>query len=154
INAHFHKTSTSDFLTDFTNNIMPTVTLTQSAIKCFRKKKQGKIITVLTAALINKPPIGSSVYIATKAYLQQLTKIWAVENAKFNITSNSVSPAFMRTAMTSHMDERVVEQIMENSPLGKLLTTEEVAESIFLLLNAPAQINGVNLIINGAANVL
>src|ERR1700741_2078902 len=76
INAHFHKLSPDSFLAEYKENIIPTIIITQAAINCFRKKKNGKIITILTAALINTPPIGSSIYVANKAYLEELTKIW------------------------------------------------------------------------------
>lgn len=153
LKAHFHKTPVADFISAFSDNIIPTVTITQAAINVFRKKKFGKIITVLTAALINIPPVGSSVYVANKAYLEQLTKIWASENAKFNITSNTVSPAFMQTGFTNSVDERVVEQIIANHPLKKLLNVDEVAESVFFLMNSSQQINGVNLVLNSGTNI-
>ena len=154
IKSHFQKTDPADFLEDFKENIMPVVILTQSAISVFRKKKSGKIITILTSALINTPPIGTAVYTANKAYLMQLTKTWATENAKYNITSNSVSPSFMRTNFTSGIDDRLIEQIEEKHPFNKLLTVNEVSDSVFFLLNASQQVNGFNLIINAGSDVI
>jgi NAD(P)-dependent dehydrogenase (short-subunit alcohol dehydrogenase family) len=122
-------------------------------LELFRKKKAGKIITIITAALINTPPVGASVYVANKAYLAQLSKVWASENARFNITSNTISPAFMKTNIHATMDERIVEQITEGHPLKKLLTTEEVAESVLFLVNATSQINGVDLVLNAGTNL-
>ncbi len=153
IQSYFHKTAPIDFLNDFKANILPTIFITQSAISCFRKKKNGKIITILTAALINTPPIGSSVYSANKAYMEELTKVWATENVKFNISSNSVSPSFMPTGLTADVDERIVEQMQENHPLKKLLTTEEVADTVFFLTKASPQINGINIVLNAATNI-
>ncbi len=153
IKSHFHKIPPGDFLTGFTENVMPTVIITQAAISHFRKKKFGKIITILTSGLVNIPPIGSAVYNANKAYLQQLTKIWAVENARHNIVSNSVSPAFMRTTLTGDTDERVIDQIIENHPLKTLLTPEEVADSVLFLLNASQQINGLDVVLNAANSI-
>ena len=97
--------------------------------------------------------MGTSVYLAGKAYLEALTKVWATENVKYNITSNTVSPAFMLTGFTSDIDERVVEQIAANHPFNKILTTVEVAESVAFLLNATQQINGVNLVINAGSSI-
>jgi len=153
IKSYFHKIPASDFLLDFKENIIPTVILTQAAINCFRKKKFGKIISISTSFLINTPPTGSSVYVANKAYLEQLSKIWAVENAKYNIVSNCISPSFMLTNFTKTVDDRVIEQMTENHPLKKLLTPEEVAESVFFLLNATQQINGLNIILNSATSI-
>ncbi len=153
LKSHFHKIAPEEFMDDFKNNIIPVIEITQEAISVFRKKKRGKIITVLTAALVNVPPIGSSVYIANKAYLEKLTKVWATENAKFNITSNAVSPSFMQTGLTSNMDERLVEQIKEGNPLKKILTVEEVADTVFYLVNASAQLNGINILLNAGTSL-
>lgn len=151
LKTYFHRISSNDFLIDFKENIIPVVEITQSVITNFRKKKKGKIITILTTALINTPPIGSSVYVANKAYLEKLTKVWAVENSKFNITSNSVSPSFMETNLTSKFDSRIIEQMMEAHPLRKILTIDEVAETVLFLTSASSQINGVDILLNAGA---
>ncbi|HMK06864.1 MAG TPA: SDR family oxidoreductase [Flavobacterium sp.] len=153
IKTYFHKTSIEDFTAEFSENIIPTTIITQAAISSFRKKKNGKIITVLTSFLLNNPPIGSAVYVANKAYLASLVKSWASENAKFNITSNSVSPSFMLSGLTKDVDERVIEQMIESHPLKKLLTTREVAETIAFLIHAPEHMNGVDLVINAGTNL-
>ena len=149
IKTYFHKLPSGDFSNEFMENIIPTIEITQACIHIFRKKKNGKIITVLTAAM-NAPPIGASIYVANKAYLGELTKVWATENVKFNITSNSVSPTFMQTALTSNMDERIVEQMSKEHPLKKLLTVEEVADTIYFLTTASAHLNGVDIVMNAA----
>jgi 3-oxoacyl-[acyl-carrier protein] reductase len=150
---HFHKSPPSDFVNDFMNNIIPTIKITQEAIKIFRKKKQGKIITILSSGLTNLPPTGMSSYISNKAYLEKLTKVWANENSKFNITSNSVSPSFMKAALTANFDDRIVEQIKLNSPIQSLITIEEVAETVLFLTNAGKHINGLDLLMNAGSNI-
>jgi 3-oxoacyl-[acyl-carrier protein] reductase len=153
-NNYFHKLNDDSFLTGFRKNILPVITITREAIKIFRKKKRGKIINVLTSALSNKPPIGYSRYTAEKAYLLSLSKSWATENAAFNITSNSISPSFMQTELNAEMDGRIVEQLQNSHPLKKLLDVSEVAETLEFLCVSTRQINGVNLLINSAENIL
>ena len=153
IKSHFHRISPDEFLNDFSVNLIPTIELTQVAIKNFRKKKKGKIITILTSYLLNNPPIGSSVYVANKAYLQSLVKSWATENVKYNITSNSISPSMMLSNLTKDVDERLIEQMVDNHPLKKLLTFEEVAEAVLFLVNASSQMNGNDIVINAGANI-
>ena len=150
---YFHKTGVDVFVNGFKQNILSVIQVTQAAINVFRKKKFGKIITVLSATLANKPPMGYSEYTANKAYLLSLSKSWAGENAAFNITSNCVSPAFMQTAITADTDERVVEEMQNNHPLKKLLTISEVADVVAFLCNSSQQINGVNIPVNAAQNV-
>ncbi|MDO6605134.1 SDR family oxidoreductase [Arenibacter palladensis] len=151
--TYFHKIDEEEFSTDFMHNIIPTIRITQSAINQFRRKKSGKIITILTSGLANVPPLGWSCYTANKAYLGSLVKSWANENIKFNITSNAVSPAFMQTNLTSEVDHRIIEQMIDNHPLKKLLTIEEVAETVLFLSTASSQINGVDILINHGINI-
>jgi NAD(P)-dependent dehydrogenase (short-subunit alcohol dehydrogenase family) len=151
--TYFHKTSISDFETSFNNNIVPLIKITQACISQFRKQKRGKIVTVLTSSLLNLPPMGYSVYSATKAYIEQLSKCWCKENARFGITANCVSPEYMLTSF-SNVDERVIEQMASEHPLKSLLRPDEVAEVIVMLLQSSSQVNGVNIPINAAQSIL
>lgn len=138
----------------FNTNILPLVSITQMALETFRKKKNGRIITVLTASLVGVPPLGYGKYGAEKAYIGQLAKTWSKEYIKFGVTSNCVSPDFMQTSFTSDTDERVIEQMTANHPLKEILTPKQVAEVILSLLNAPKHVNGVNIPINAGVNIL
>ncbi|MBL4879846.1 MAG: SDR family oxidoreductase [Oleispira sp.] len=151
--THFHKIPQEDFTLDFSNNIMPTIRITQAAIGHFRKKKSGKLITILSSGLANTPPLGWSCYTANKAYLGSLVKSWANENIKFNITSNAVSPSFMQTKLTSSVDNRIIDQMISNHPLKKLLTIDEVAETVLFLTKASSHINGVDILMNHGNNI-
>lgn len=153
LTTYFHKIESKDFLKDFNNNIIPLIDLTKTAINIFRKKKKGKIITILSAALVDVPPTGSSIYVANKAYIQQLSKVWASENIKFNITSNTVSPSLMKTSLTSDMDKRLIEQFENNHPLKKVLPLSEVADAVNYLTTASTYINGIDLLINAGTNI-
>lgn len=151
---HFHRTNLEVFKDGFAQNILPTVEITQRAITKFREKKGGRIVTMLTATLAGRPPAGYSEYTAAKAYIHSLAKSWAAENAVYGITSNCISPGFMATKLTSDTDERIVEQMTSQHPLKRLLTTGEVAEAVEFFLKAPLHINGTNMLINAASEIL
>jgi NAD(P)-dependent dehydrogenase (short-subunit alcohol dehydrogenase family) len=151
---HFHKLKPEYFLESFQKNIIPTIRITQAALTHFRKNKFGKIITVLSAAIINRHPIGWSEYAAGKSYLLSLSKSWAIENASFNISSNSISPGFMQTSLTSDTDERMIADMIAKHPLKNLLKVEEAADAVSFFVTASQQINGTNLIINAGQNVI
>jgi 3-oxoacyl-[acyl-carrier protein] reductase len=151
--THFHKIKPKDFLDSFSQNLIPIIKITQAAINIFKQKKYGKIINVLTSYLINLPPVGCSIYIANKSYLQALSKAWNKEYTRFNITSNCILPEYMQTDF-GKVDERVVEQMTMDHPFKKLLTTDEVASVIKFLIDASQQINGVNIPINAAQNII
>lgn len=151
---HFHKISWQEFSDGFLSNVIPVIKLTQALIPGFKKNRFGKIITILTAALVNRPPVGWSEYVAGKAYLHSLVKSWAVEYAAYNITSNAISPAFMETSLTSFIDPRVVEEMKSKHHLKSLLRTDEVAEVVNFFLESTQQINGHNFLINSGQNVI
>ncbi|MFZ1785044.1 MAG: SDR family oxidoreductase [Ferruginibacter sp.] len=153
VKTHFHKISAADFQSEFRINIMPVILLTQACIKYFRKKKSGRIITILTAYLHDSPPVGTAAYVGGKAFLASLVKSWAAENGKYNISSNAVSPSFMRTGLAADVDERIIEQMIAGHPLKKLLTVEETAAAVASLVNAPAEVNGTEVVIHAGTNI-
>lgn len=152
--THFHKLPISSFKEYFILNIAPVLAITSKFISESRKRKSGKIITILTAGLVNKPPVGLSEYVASKAYLHSMVKAWAVENAAFGITSNGVSPSFMLTGLTKETDTRIIENMVNDHPNKKLLETEEVADVVSFLISATPQINGTNLVINSGQDII
>lgn len=154
LGQHFHKTPVEDFTSAFQNNVLPLISITQKCIDTFRKNKSGKIITILTSALVGTPPMGYSVYSATKAYIAQLVKSWSKEYIKLGITSNAVAPDFMQTALTEETNDFVKEQIKESNPLKTILKTEEIAAVVMDLIDAPSQLNGVTIPVNAGTNIL
>ncbi len=145
---HFHKLKPEALRAGFEGNVMPVVRLTQAALKGFRKKRFGRIVTVLTAALYERPPIGWSEYLAGKAYLWAMTRCWAVENAAFGITANCVSPGFLPTDLHADDDPRLVEEWRNRMPLQRFVEPEEVARAVAFFLEGPASLNGENLLLN------
>ncbi len=152
--AHFHKMPISQVEAGFHAYLLPVIAITQRAIAQFRKRRHGRIVTVLTSHLAGSPPVGLSEYVASKAYLGSLAKSWAVENASLGITSNCVSPSMVHTRLLAGIAPHVVAQAEESSPLRRLLTAAEVAETVEFLLCASPFINGVNLFMNAAEDVV
>lgn len=154
VGEYFHKTSAEQFAAAFAENVVPTIRITQEAIRGFRERKAGAIVTVLTSALVGMPPLGTCVYTSMKAMLAQLAKVWAAENIRHRVRSNCVSPSFMKTNMTAATDERLLEQIRLGHPLRELLPTAEAAEAVEFLLTGPAHVNGATLVVNAGATML
>lgn len=150
---YFHKIAKEEFTNGFAANVLPVIAITKSFIAKARKIKSGKIITILSSAIINTPPTGWSAYTAEKNYLLAMHKSWALENAAFNITSNCISPGFMATHLNHATDERIVEDLIAKHPLKKLLTTTEVADVVLFLISASSHVNGNNIIINASLSI-
>lgn len=149
IGTYFHKTEAEKILDDFKNNVMPAVQVTQKCINIFRKKKLGRIINILSSSMVS-PAIGTSVYNSNKAYLLQMSKSWALENVKFGITCNSVSPSFISTDFHKEMDDRMKDMIISGYPLKDKLEGGDVAQIIELCINGGKHFNGNHLFVDAS----
>lgn len=129
---HFHKIDTHIFLESFNQNILPVIQINQSMIRHSRKKKSGHIITVLTSALQEAPPVGSSEYLSHKAYLHSLSQSWYAENKKFNLKVDCLFPVFMDTAFHKDLDSRIIDQIMASQ---HITTPEQEANKVFNMIH-------------------
>lgn len=152
-NTYFHKTAPEDFLKAFEMNIIPTVKITQAAIEGMKKKKFGKIINIITESVLGLPPMGYTLYACNKAYLMKLSDVVNKEYTRYNITSNCILPAYMQTSFAT-VDERILEQMQLEHPLKKLLTADEVAQTIKFFVDASQQVNGVKLPINAGTMLI
>ncbi|MEV5782273.1 SDR family NAD(P)-dependent oxidoreductase [Streptomyces sp. NPDC048448] len=106
----------------------------------------GSIINVSTmAARIGMA--GLSVYSATKAALESLTRTWAAEFSPAGVRVNTVAPGPTRTDMVMDtMGEEGAQQIAKTTLLGRLATPREIAEVIhFLATERAAYLTGATI---------
>jgi len=151
---HCYRTSRDEIEKSFCLNVVPTIELTKTVFRKFRKQKSGKIITILTSYLVNRPPIGLSEYVANKAYLLSMARSWAVEGVRNNITSNCISPSMMETSLIDSIDERQVEAFLEEQPGKRFVSTHEVAAAVEYFSLSGSHVNGVNMPMNGGVDVI
>jgi NAD(P)-dependent dehydrogenase (short-subunit alcohol dehydrogenase family) len=74
---------------------------------------------------------GDSPYGASKAGLAGLTRVLAVELAPKKIRVNLVIPGLIITEMTSQLDEKAMNKLLERIPLGRVGREEEIADVIW-----------------------
>lgn len=72
-------------------------------------------------------------YSASKSAVIGLTKALAQELAPSNIRVNCVAPGLIDTEMNNNLSEEDIRSVIEETPLGKIGTAEDVAKSIFFL---------------------
>jgi 3-oxoacyl-[acyl-carrier protein] reductase len=147
--VHAHKLEREAWMAGFMTNVLPVIELTNIALKGFRRRKSGRIITILTDGLVGAPPLGMAEYVATKAYLASLSRSWAVENASHGITSNCVLPALMDTGLLAGIDERLRAQMIESLPNQRALEVDEAAQVVAFLVTCPPSVNGARFVVNG-----
>ena len=95
---------------------------------------------------------GRSLYGATKAAIDSLTKSWALELAARDIRVNAVAPGYVETDMTAgyFSDPAILESAVQRSPFHRLGNVEEVADAVvFLCSNRSRWITGQSLNVSG-----
>jgi NAD(P)-dependent dehydrogenase (short-subunit alcohol dehydrogenase family) len=95
----------------------------------------ARIVNISSVAAQTASASGRSLYRATKAALDSLTRNWALELAPRGIRVNAVAPGFVDTAMTAqHLaDPATRKGLLARHPLGRLTTAEEVADAVLFL---------------------
>jgi len=97
---------------------------------------------------------GQTNYAATKAGVIGLTKTWARELGKYNITVNTVAPGFIATEMIATIPDKVIAMMTEKVPLKKLGTPEDVAKLYAFLASDDAQfISAATISIDGGLTI-
>ncbi|HMQ14374.1 MAG TPA: 3-oxoacyl-[acyl-carrier-protein] reductase [Phycisphaerae bacterium] len=111
--------------------------------------KWGRVIFI-TSIVGEMGNFGQSNYAAAKGGLIALTRSLARETARKAITVNAVAPGFIETDMTSVVPDNVLEQVRQNTPVGRLGKPEEIAAAVrFLASPQAAFVTGEVLNVNG-----
>jgi 3-oxoacyl-[acyl-carrier protein] reductase len=93
---------------------------------------------------------GQTNYIASKAGVIGMTKVWARELGKFKIRVNAIAPGFIATDMTKGMPEKVLQTMIDHTPLGRMGQPEDIANAYVWLASAGASfITGTVLSVDG-----
>ncbi|HOK71821.1 MAG TPA: SDR family oxidoreductase, partial [Bacillota bacterium] len=93
---------------------------------------------------------GQSNYVATKAGVIGMTKVWAKELGRKGITVNAVAPGFTMTEMMSTVPEKVLTGIRDRTPLGRLGEPRDIAYAyLYLASNEASFVNGATIQVDG-----
>jgi L-xylulose reductase len=116
-----------------------------------RLGRGGSIVNVSSQASLVALP-GHISYGASKAALDGVTRVSALELGKYNIRVNAVNPTVVMTPMSAWYWGRddIGGPFLEQMPLGRWATEAEIAAPIvFLLSDAASMITGVSLPVDG-----
>jgi NAD(P)-dependent dehydrogenase (short-subunit alcohol dehydrogenase family) len=93
---------------------------------------------------------GQANYAAAKAGLIGFTKTLAREYAKKGVTVNAIAPGFIRTRMLDGVPEKVLQSLVDITPVGRLGEPMEVGASVLFLASPAASfVTGHVLDVNG-----
>lgn len=93
---------------------------------------------------------GQTNYAATKAGVIAFARTWSRELAKYNIRVNAVAPGFIATEMVQKMPEKVIQNMVAHTPLGRMGKPEDIAEAyVWLASDAASFVTGAVLSVDG-----
>jgi 3-oxoacyl-[acyl-carrier protein] reductase len=129
------------------NTVSPII-LTKYAVRAMMTKGEGRIVNV--SSIIGFTGYsGLSVYGATKASMLGFTRSLAREVGPLGVTVNAVAPGFMDTEMTQGMSDAQRDKIAGRAALKRLVSVEDVANSVaFLMSDAARNITGTTITVD------
>jgi len=93
---------------------------------------------------------GQTNYVAAKAGVIGMTKVWARELGKYKIRVNAVAPGYIATDMTKQMPEKILQVMRDHTPLGRLGQPDDIANAyLWLASDAASFISGAVLTVDG-----
>jgi len=93
---------------------------------------------------------GQSNYVATKAGVIGMTKVWARELGRYGVRVNAIAPGFIATEMVMAMPEKILDGMKQHTPLGRLGEPQDIADAYaFLASDQASFISGTVLSVDG-----
>jgi NAD(P)-dependent dehydrogenase (short-subunit alcohol dehydrogenase family) len=158
----FHKMDIDFWNSTLTLNVTGTFLCTKQVYDTMRERGYGRIVNISsTVGLRGYPYIAA--YTASKHAVIGLTRSLALESVKKGITVNAICPGYTETDLvleaidhiveTSGRDTADVKSEIENmSPMGRLITPQEVAETAaWLCLPSSSSITGQAIVVAGGS---
>jgi len=121
----------------------------RAALRFMMRARFGRIINISSVVASMGNP-GQVNYCASKGAVDALTRSLASEVGSRGITVNAVAPGFISTDMTAKLDIDVIQRLVEQVPLGRLGSPEDIAAAVvFLAGDEAGYITGQVLHVNG-----
>ncbi len=93
---------------------------------------------------------GQTNYVATKAGVIGMTKVWARELGRSGVRVNAVAPGFTLTEMVQQMPEKILEGMVARTPIGRMGQPRDIANAyLFLASDEASFITGEVLRVDG-----
>lgn len=135
-----------DWSTVINTNLNSFFYVTRIVLKDMIQKKIGRVINITSLSGIKGMP-GQVNYAASKGGIIAATKSLALEVARKNITVNAVAPGFIKTDMTTDIDENELQKLI---PVQRFGHVEEVSSLVaFLAGKSASYITGEVISVNG-----
>lgn len=141
--------SEADFDLVISINLKGVFNCTQ-AVAPYMIKQGGGVILNASSVVGLDGNFGQTNYVATKAGVIGMTKVWAREMGKYGIRVNAVAPGFTATEIIKAMPDKVIEGMKARTPLGRMGQPRDIANAyLFLASDDASFITGEVLRVDG-----
>lgn len=113
------------------------------------EQQYGRIINAASVVALYGN-FGQTNYVAAKAGVIGMSKVWAREFGRKGITVNAIAPGFIATDMVGTVPQEVLDGMIGKTPLNRLGEVEDIAKGyLFLASDEASFITGTTLSIDG-----
>ncbi len=120
------------------------------AVAPYMIKGGGGVILNATSIVGLDGNFGQTNYVASKAGVIGMTKVWARELGRHNIRVNAIAPGFTLTEMVRQMPEKILDGMVSRTPLRRMGEPRDIANAyLFLASDEASFISGVVLRVDG-----
>jgi 3-oxoacyl-[acyl-carrier protein] reductase len=151
----FHRTPIDELTVEEWDQLMAinlkgTFLCSQAALRLMKPQRVGNIVNIASMGGQLGGIVAGADYSSSKAGVLCFTKSLAKNAGPFGIRVNAVNPGVIDTAMTKPWGEEILRKRIQETPLGRLGTPEEVASVVvFLASDGASFIHGTHVDING-----
>ncbi|MEL6971379.1 MAG: beta-ketoacyl-ACP reductase [Bacteroidota bacterium] len=151
--ATLQKTTAAQWQQVLDVNLTGVFNCTQAVYPFMKELGGGRIINASSVVGL-QGNFGQSNYVATKAGVIGLTKVWAREFGRRGVTVNAVAPGFIATEMINTIPEKILDGFRGKSALNRLGEPAEVANVYaFLASDEAAFITGTTISVDGGVRI-
>lgn len=148
--AQLKKMSDEDFDWVIDINLKGVFTCGRAAANQMLDQGDGGVILNAASIVGLDGNFGQTNYVATKAAVVGMTKVWSRELGPKGIRVNAVAPGFIDTPMTAQMPEKIYQSMVDKPPLRRVGQAQDVANAYLWLASDEASfINGIVLRVDG-----
>lgn len=113
-------------------------------------RQGGGVILNATSIVGLDGNFGQTNYVASKAGVIGMTRVWARELGRSHIRVNAIAPGFTLTEMVKQMPENILEGMVAKTPLRRMGEPRDIANAyLFLASDEASFISGVTLRVDG-----
>jgi 3-oxoacyl-[acyl-carrier protein] reductase len=147
--APVDEMSDADFDDVLAVNLRGVFLCTRAVVPHMIRQRRGVILSA-TSIVAAHGNFGQTNYVASKTGVVGMTQTWARELGRHGIRVNAVAPGFIDTDMARQVPDRVLDRVVDHTPLGRMGEPDDVAEAYVWLASERARfVHGAVLAVDG-----